>query len=420
MFGKILRIVRSQIERPLHLVQIRLLRLRIAALCGGLQRRTQRTRLFQSQFGQYPARQFQIRRISTRRHVPQQPLSLLQHGIRRLLLPTGQIQQSRAVSDRLRSVCRQRFQPLHNVGRRRLLFVQLRCQFGQRSPQLQLLLHLRMTLRIKVPIRNHNTQRSRFAVTAPTVQCRQSGQHLITRTQRVRHQIPMPFRSHSTALSPRHFSHLQGQRHPVLTIDRNLLLQTDQRQIIFRHRPQLQDVVRWQQQRCLLLINKAGSRNQVGLRSNLIPRTEHILKTRLSRHQMHAIRAGILNRHCGRPQATLRWLHCGALLCHRHEGNHHGVFGIQRIQSQFRRRHRLIGLNRELRQRPLQCLQMPVCTTAGNRFQLTVFRKLQQLREQFHSRAWSRCDAMPLSDGVARQNAVLHRAMFQPQIGDKA
>ena len=135
---------------------------------------------------------------------------------------------------------------------------------------------------------------------------------------------------------------------------------------------------------------------------------------------MHSISTGILNRHRRRPQATRCRLQGPALLCHRHQRNHHRFVGIQGIQTQLRCRDRLIGLDRQCHHGSLQSLQMPVLTTAGRRLQLTVFGKLQQLCKQFHSRSWSRGDAVPLSDGVAGQNAILNRTLFQTQIGGES
>ena len=217
------------------------------------------------------------------------------------------------------------------------MFLKLRCQRFQCRLQLQLLLHLSMTVRVKFAIGNHNSQRSRFTATATPVHGRQFGQQLIARTQRVRHQIPVPFRRHTAPLAARHFRHLQRQRKPLVPIDRNLLFQTDQRQIILSHRPQLQNIVRRQQQRRLLLIDKTGARNQVGLRSNLVPRTKHILKSRLLRNQMDPIRPRILNRNRSRPQTTGRPLIRTALLCHRQQRNHHRCVRIQRVQTQLGR-----------------------------------------------------------------------------------
>ena len=384
-------------------------------LQGGLKRRG----VFQGQPGEHASGEFKVGRVRSGRHLTDDGLSLLQSGLGRLPLSPGQVQQGRPVGGGLGRVSRQGFETINNGGGRDFLFFQLYGQFRQQGLQRQLLLHLRMPLRIKLAVGNHNSYWRGFTTAAAAIKRREFGKQLIAGTQRVRHQIPLPLCGYSAALGTGHDFRLQRQRDPVVAVDRDLLFQTDQRQVVFRHRTQLQNVVGWQQQCRLLLIHKAGSWNQVWLRTNFVTWAELILKARLLRNQVHPIGTRLLHRHVGRPELR-RWLGragCRVLPGLTHERDHHDLFGTQWIEAEIGGGNGLVRLNRQVRGRSLKRLQVAVLSRSGHRRQLTVFGKFQAFCKLLHSRSWPSLNSVPFCDRVASQNAIIHIAAVQPHIG---
>ena len=120
---------------------------------------------------------------------------------------------------------------------------------------------------------------------------------------------------------------------------------------------------------------------------------------------MDTIGSGFFNRHDCRPLSSARL-----------QRNDFDFVLSRLVEPQFCRGHREIRLYSECNLRSLQRFQSPIRVRHGDRLQLAIIRKHQCLCKHLRAGARTGADAMPLRDGVSREDAIVDMVAVQLQI----